>query len=294
MKFVWLPLTAALLATGTIAFAEKNKQPHLADKDLSPKEVNEIYADLDQDKVPTKNDQCQNTELFGAVNSIGCDLDSDQDGIYDKSDQCPNTTEGIAVNFLGCAADTDYDSVVDSQDHCPLTPLGTKIDLNGCKIIDDSDHDGVTDNIDQCLDTPLEVEVNQFGCQPRTSLLINIVFDTASYNIRSDQEHYLAKDLNTLKDLQEGEVILIVGHTDNIGSISDNISLSWNRTESVKQYLMAHSEVDFSKIYLIGQGESSPIADNSTSVGRQENRRIELEVMTQEALPQSAILETRK
>lgn len=289
MKFVWLPITAALLAS-SITLAEDKPSSQIDNKDLSTKEINEVYSDLDQDGVTTRYDQCQNTALSDTVNTIGCDLDSDQDGIYDKNDQCPNTPANTPVNFLGCAADTDYDGVVDTKDRCPMTPLGTKVDVDGCKIVDDSDNDGIANNIDQCPDTPMGVEVNQFGCQPRTSLLVNIVFDTASWVVRPDQESFLMKDLSTLKDLQADEIVLITGHTDSVGRDIDNVRLSWNRAASVKQYLTTHSDVDPLQIYLIGQGESSPIADNSTDTGRQENRRIELEVMTQNVLPQSAML----
>lgn len=290
MKLVWLPITAALL-TSQMTLAETNQPSQIGNKDLSPNKVNEIYADRDLDGSLTKNDQCQNSLLNSMVNTIGCDLDTDQDGIFDRNDQCPSTPAGRKVNFLGCEADSDNDGVVDSIDRCPLTPLGTRVDANGCKIIGDSDNDGVTDNVDQCPNTPAGVEVNQFGCQPRTSLLVNIVFDTASWEIRPDQEAFLMEDLSTLKDLQEDEVVLIVGHTDSVGRDAANMRLSWNRAASVKQYLMSHSGVESAQIYLVGQGESAPVADNSTSVGRQQNRRIELKVMIHDSLPQNAVLQ---
>lgn len=290
MKFVWLPITAALFATHVI-HAEERAQQQLSDKDLSPKKVTEIYADRDFDAVSTRIDQCQNSKLDRTVNSIGCELDSDQDGIYDSNDQCPNTPTGTNVNFLGCEADSDYDGVINSHDQCPLTPLGTKVDTDGCKIIGDADSDGVKDDIDQCPTTPAGVTVNQHGCQPRTSLLVNIVFDTDSFQIRPDQAPLLESDLNTLKDLLSDEIIVITGHTDSVASEASNMRLSWNRANMVKQYLITHSEVEASRIYLEGKGESMPIADNASSSGRQQNRRIVLEVMTIENRPQSAVLQ---
>lgn len=289
MKFIWLSLTAALMLS-PLAQAETQDSPTIADKDLSPKEVMEIYDDRDMDAVKTFSDQCHNSEANQPVNSIGCALDSDLDGIYDKNDQCPNTAEGTAVNFLGCAVDTDYDGVVDGKDRCPMTPLGTKVDANGCKIVLDSDGDGVLNDKDLCPDTPLGVTVNQNGCQPRTSVSVNIVFDTGSYAIRPDQEQRLQEDLAPLRDLRDDEVILITGHTDYVGRDSDNMTLSWNRALSVKHYLVANSDIETASIYLLGQGESQPIADNSTAEGRQQNRRIELEVMVQEEIPQEATL----
>ncbi|RUM54822.1 MAG: OmpA family protein [Marinomonas sp.] len=289
MKFVWVPIAAALFSSHFV-LADENQSTHIDNKNLSPKKVSKIYSDRDLDLVITKDDQCQNSELNSAVNTIGCDLDSDLDGIYDKNDQCPSTPARRDVNFLGCEADADDDGVVDANDRCPMTPLGTKVDESGCKFIGDLDSDGVLDNIDQCPETPNYVVVNQFGCQPQTAMLINIVFDTASWNIRSDQEPLLKEDLSTIKDLQDDEVVLIVGHTDSVGRESANMTLSWNRAASVKQYLVDNSDVQASQIYILGKGETSPVAENDSKAGRQQNRRIELEVMTQEALPENAAL----
>lgn len=295
MKFVWLSLTAtAALSISMLAQAEpQNQDVHsIKDKNLSPSDIIEIYDDRDQDMTKSFKDQCQNSEAQQPVNSIGCALDSDNDGVYDKNDQCPGSISGRNVNFLGCEVDGDYDGVLDANDRCPLTPLGTKVDVHGCKLVNDSDGDGVLDTMDLCPDTPAGIEVNQKGCKPRTSVLVNIVFDTGSYAIRPDQEKRLQDDLAPLKDLRDDEMILITGHTDYVGRAADNIQLSWNRALSVKDYLTTNSDIEPASIYLLGKGESEPLADNSTASGRQENRRIELEVMIKEELPAAAAMQT--
>ncbi|MCQ2345585.1 MAG: OmpA family protein [Paludibacteraceae bacterium] len=70
-------------------------------------------------------------------------------------------------------------------------------------------------------------------------------------------------------------VIEISGHTDNVGSETDNMILSRNRAESVKAYLVQHGCIE-TNILTTGYGESRPIADNHTDQGRAINRRVEV------------------
>lgn len=69
--------------------------------------------------------------------------------------------------------------------------------------------------------------------------------------------------------------ILIQGHTDSTGSEEHNQSLSERRAESVYNHL-ALREVDLSRMAAIGYGEGYPVADNSTSEGRSQNRRVSI------------------
>ncbi len=69
------------------------------------------------------------------------------------------------------------------------------------------------------------------------------------------------------------EAVQIVGHTDNIGPAAYNEQLSVRRADSIKE-LLVKSGVDPSKITLLGMGERSPAAENSTPEGRAKNRRV--------------------
>ena len=87
-----------------------------------------------------------------------------------------------------------------------------------------------------------------------------------------------------LKELGENiksislEVVIVVGHTDSVGTDAYNQKLSQRRAEAVKAYLVSLG-VAKNRIYTEGKGESQPTADNKTAAGRAKNRRVEVEVI---------------
>lgn len=233
MKYIWLTTLTVLATYSAVVDAQndelleqKKTVSALADTSLSDEQFSQDYKDIDTDKVLSKQDQCPNSHRLRGVDNVGCELDADHDGIFDHNDQCPSTPPGYSVNFLGCAADSDNDTVVDEQDRCPMTPLGTPVDAFGCKIDNDQDRDGVVNSKDKCPNTPLGSVVNEHGCVPQATALVDIVFDTGSYQIRPDQLTALDTNLAVLKSLDAGEVVYIAGHTDDVDTAASNLVLS--------------------------------------------------------------------
>lgn len=74
------------------------------------------------------------------------------------------------------------------------------------------------------------------------------------------------------------EVMITVGHTDSIGTPEYNQKLSLRRADAVKVYLVS-TGIDASRIYTEGKGETQPLADNKSAEGRQQNRRVVVEVV---------------
>lgn len=105
----------------------------------------------------------------------------------------------------------------------------------------------------------------------------NINFATGSTAISGSE-----KDLLTIYNLlvqAEGTKLKIIGHTDNVGNHDSNVSLSKGRANSVVQYL-TNKGISSERFQVVdGQGDSNPIADNSTVSGKAKNRRVEIELL---------------
>ena len=72
--------------------------------------------------------------------------------------------------------------------------------------------------------------------------------------------------------------VKFVGHTDDIGGEDSNLDLSIRRAASVRDFLIAKG-IDVSRLTHVGRGEVEPLKPNTSEVGRQVNRRVELEVI---------------
>ena len=98
-------------------------------------------------------------------------------------------------------------------------------------------------------------------------------FRSGSAQLDSDFEP-LAQRLAEAANTQTGQ-ILVVGHTDSVGSEANNLALSIARAETVRG-VMAPFLDDASRLTAEGRGEVEPIASNDDPTGRAENRRVEI------------------
>jgi outer membrane protein OmpA-like peptidoglycan-associated protein len=73
-------------------------------------------------------------------------------------------------------------------------------------------------------------------------------------------------------------VLEVQGFTDKTGPAATNIELSQRRADTVVRYLTSQHQVPLRKIHVLGLGADEPTADNKTSAGRKQNRRVELKV----------------
>ncbi|MBI4640096.1 MAG: OmpA family protein [Candidatus Tectomicrobia bacterium] len=79
-------------------------------------------------------------------------------------------------------------------------------------------------------------------------------------------------------------LLRIEGHTDSMGDEKFNLTLSRERAESVRDYLIERG-IDPGRLQAIGFGEQFPLAPNTTAEGRAANRRIVFKVITEKAAP---------
>jgi len=103
---------------------------------------------------------------------------------------------------------------------------------------------------------------------------IDVEFDFNKANIKPGYDAELAKFAEVLKKHPELNLI-IEGHTDSVGSVAYNKTLSQKRADAVKDYLVKNLGIDASRLKAVGYGKAKPIADNKTAEGRQKNRRVE-------------------
>jgi OmpA-OmpF porin, OOP family len=185
--------------------------------------------------------------------------DSDKDGVTDASDFCPNTTAGVDVDDKGCEITKKVEVPVVSK------PM-------------DSDKDGIADNLDECADTVSGVRVDGKGCELQSSFVLKGVnFVTGSDVLTMESRNVLNDVAETLAKNSDIKVE-IAGYTDNVGRADANQRLSLKRAESVKAYLVS-AGVKSDKMTAKGYGDSNPIADNASTDGRAQNRRVELHVI---------------
>ena len=104
----------------------------------------------------------------------------------------------------------------------------------------------------------------------------DVVFDTGQYSLKPGAREKLAKVAGILIEYPSLN-IAVGGYTDNVGGDEMNQKLSENRAGSVRSYLVQEGVVAGS-VSATGFGNSSPVASNDNSAGRQENRRVELVV----------------
>jgi outer membrane protein OmpA-like peptidoglycan-associated protein len=113
----------------------------------------------------------------------------------------------------------------------------------------------------------------------------DVLFDVGKSDLRFEAREKLARLSGLL--LAHPELTLeIEGHTDSTGSDELNQTLSEQRAEAVRSYLVGQG-VGAESVTARGLGKTMPIADNSTSAGRQQNRRVEI-VVSGEALGEVA------
>lgn len=246
--------------------------------------------DTDGDGVTEDDDLCPNTPRGVIVDQFGCPVDTDNDGVPDYIDKCSSTPANIPVDTNGCAVDSDADEVPDYLDLCKDTPEGVPVDKRGCPF--DEDEDGVPDYRDKCPGTPAGVEVNSWGCSLEeqkteipeiTSMILSagVNFDVGKATLLSGAKIELDQMIEVMKKHPDSEW-RIEGHTDNTGSYSKNIELSYERAQSVANYL-SQNGIDRSRLVVEGLGPDYPVADNSNESGRARNRRVAIEFITDES-----------
>lgn len=102
----------------------------------------------------------------------------------------------------------------------------------------------------------------------------SVTFPTGSSDVNSSFLPALRELARSLR-AHPNSTILVVGHTDTVGTAAFNKQLSLDRASAVARILVSYG-VSSSRIRYAGRGYNEPIASNATASGRAQNRRVEV------------------
>lgn len=118
------------------------------------------------------------------------------------------------------------------------------------------------------------VEVQREGDNLTLIMPGNVTFATDSATISGSFYAPLNSLAQSLRQYDQN-TIEIAGHTDSTGTYKYNLELSQRRAQSVASYLQGQG-VPHGRMTVLGMGPDQPVASNADSYGRQQNRRVEI------------------
>lgn len=184
---------------------------------------------------------------------------------------------GQKVSFVNKENGNSYSGVSDETGRFSiLIPKGKTYDIR-VSIVD-------RDTTMRTFSVPSEPELITINytfidIPPRTIKLDRVYFDSNKATLRPESFDML-NNLVEYLTVKPYINIEIAGHTDNTGGYEFNITLSQQRAESVRNYLVKKG-INTKRLKPVGYGYSRPIDTNDTVEGKQHNRRTEVYV-TQE------------
>lgn len=119
-----------------------------------------------------------------------------------------------------------------------------------------------------------------------------LLFDFGKSNLKQENVHNLETFATTLNANPDTD-LLIVGHTDNIGSNRFNQVLSSKRARAVSN-LLESSGINSNRIRVQGKGASQPVVGNGTDYDRSQNRRVEIAIFANKQMKADAKVEADK
>lgn len=166
-----------------------------------------------------------------------------------------------------------FPALIVEEDPAPGTApfasrLGLRADL-------DSDGDGIADAVDECTATPPGIAVDAFGCPVPLYMKLQVTFGT-NQTMVDEQSLDRLQRIGRLLQQNPQSTVVVEGHTDDVGSAENNLQLSRQRAEGIKQQLVQEFGIQAERVTAVGYGPDRPLVSNATESGRSRNRRVEL------------------
>ena len=261
----------------------------------------DLGPDNDTDGVPDADDRCPfESEVVNGVRDFdGCPDTVAKQAAKTATPSAPAERAADAPTVIAPtrvaplmprSSDRDGDTTVDLEDLCPAKAEDWDgfEDADGCPD-PDNDQDGIVDTDDAC---PLQSEsFNGFddldGCPDAAPKALEgvsgtvrgIVFRPGSAALGDTSIATLQKVVLALR-AQPELGLTIEGHTDSAGRRQRNLTLSQQRADAVKAWLVGQG-IESTRLDATGLGPDRPVASNRNARGRAQNRRVELKYSTQ-------------
>ncbi len=187
-------------------------------------------------------------------------LDSDGDGLSDEEEARLGTDPNNP--------DTDGDGLLDGEEVYEYETDPTKADTDGGGIPDGVEVRNGADPLDYADDI-VSVPVGS------NIIVRNLEFETGKAQISDRSERILNGLLKAMRAAPQKE-FLIIGHTDDVGERDNNMILSRDRAEAVKNWLIGQG-IDAGRLETEGKGPDQPLVPNTDAESRQTNRRVEFQ-----------------
>lgn len=149
-----------------------------------------------------------------------------------------------------------------------IRPASINFRLNGTK--KEENHQFIISNVKVI---EVEKDLRSQLLEEGRFITSNILFASGSSKIENTSFDLLNKIGKVIENSNTN--FIIIGYTDSDGDEKENQILSEERAKSVKEYLVKNFKIKESQLATAGKGESEPVADNKTTEGKKQNRRVE-------------------
>ncbi len=264
--FTDIPGTPSLRINAGIAWAHtppSREDPCKGGRTHTPEQCPDL--DDDGDSVANAQDRCPLEA--GVVENAGCpDGDSDGDSVVDRLDKCPS--EPGLPRYQGCPApDADGDGIPDDEDACPKE-AGVAAN-RGCPVKEEKPAEAPPPEAPREEPPPAAPPAEQ----TEPPMDHHVLFPVGQSTLEDEEKRQLDAVAAYLK-AHPRLTVRIEGHTDNTGPETLNRTLSQQRADMVRRYLIQRG-VSGSRLVAKGYGSDRPVNGNGTPEEQRLNRRVE-------------------
>jgi len=198
----------------------------------------------------------------------------------------------LAIGVTGCATKTFVQEEVAKATQATDTKIGevqkqvetTQMDVANLKKSDAAQSEQIT----KLSDTAKEAlaRANEAGKLAKGKFMYEVTLTDEAVKFGFNQAELSAEAKAALdafaarvKSENKNLYIEVQGHTDSVGSENVNLKLGQARAESVMRYLNMQHGLPLHRMNVVSYGEFKSVADNKTSAGRAQNRRVTLVVL---------------